>query len=99
MGPETSEILITGQRQEQLRGKTQKPLGASFQQSGLEQLSQIGKSLLMTEAHDIRTMETRRVCGKGGMGALDEAPSVIVKRLRETLMTRAHTGGLHWGVA
>lgn len=41
---------------------------------------------------------TRRVCGKGGMGALHEALSVSVKRLKfRILVTRTHTGGLWQG--
>lgn len=38
------------------------------------------------------------MCGKGGRGALQEALSASVKRLKfEILVTRAHTGGLWQG--
>lgn len=41
---------------------------------------------------------TKRMCGKGGRGALQEALSARVKRLKfEILVTRAHTGGLWQG--
>ena len=41
---------------------------------------------------------TRRVCGKGDMGAPHEAFSVVVKRLKfEILVSRARTGGLWQG--
>lgn len=40
----------------------------------------------MGEAHGIRAMGTRRVCGQGGLGALGEALLVNVQRLRGILM-------------